>query len=324
MTDEQPEKGTKENPLTRDDVLERIKKNGGTAKGLDLSKMVFEEGIDLRGLNNNHLQGITLDNARFPLSLRRDAPLRGAKLMGVHLEEAHLRSTHLEEADLSDTFLESANLGGTHLEGANLSGAHLGSAYLGSAHLQGAILQSTEFSANTGLENVDWGNYILGEEKQLGLDIAADAYRRLKVWYTNAGIHDTAAIFYFREKEAIRKSLKWWGLRNLLHRLKLEASYWVFGHGERWMRLLFGWIVGVILVLALIYFIIGSVWEWGAFLNALYFSAVSFTALGYGEWVILGNSLTSDIVRGLGAFESLVGISMMALLLVTFVRQWTR
>ncbi|MFC1974744.1 hypothetical protein ACFLVA_01885 [Chloroflexota bacterium] len=59
--------GTKENPYTREDVLRLIEENGGKAVGLDLSRKVFEEGIDLRGLNKNHLQGITLDNARFPL-----------------------------------------------------------------------------------------------------------------------------------------------------------------------------------------------------------------------------------------------------------------
>ena len=118
--------GTRENPFTREDVLRLIEENGGRAEGLDLSDKVFVESVDLRGLD---LKGIILNKARFPLNLRRDAPLRGANLKGVHLEGAHLRSAHLEEADLSDAYLESANLGGTHLEGANLMGTHLGSAY---------------------------------------------------------------------------------------------------------------------------------------------------------------------------------------------------
>ena len=82
--------------------------------------------------------------------------------------------------------------------------------------------------------------------------------------------------------------------------------------------------MGLILLFCAGYFIGGSVSDTRLFGNALYFSAVSFTALGYGEWVNLDNDLTSDIIRGLGAFESLVGISMMALLLVTFFRKWTR
>jgi hypothetical protein len=35
--------GTKENPYTRKDVLRRIRNNGGTAKGLDLSNSGLKE-----------------------------------------------------------------------------------------------------------------------------------------------------------------------------------------------------------------------------------------------------------------------------------------
>ena len=52
--------GEKEKPLTREDVLRLIKENGGKAEGLDLSRKVFEKGIDLRRLN---LEGIILKEA---------------------------------------------------------------------------------------------------------------------------------------------------------------------------------------------------------------------------------------------------------------------
>ncbi|MBI4296548.1 MAG: hypothetical protein HY667_05480, partial [Chloroflexi bacterium] len=45
--------------LTREDVLSRIKANGGEANGLDLAEKVFEEDIDLGGLD---LTGIILRN----------------------------------------------------------------------------------------------------------------------------------------------------------------------------------------------------------------------------------------------------------------------
>ncbi len=310
-------KGTKESPYTREDVLRLIEENGGKAEGLDLSGKVFEEAIDLRGLNKNYLQGIILNKAIFPLNLKRlkkDCPLRGANLKGVHLEGAYLRSTHLEESDLSDTYLDRANLCCAHLEGANLSGIHFGNAYLGYAYLQGAILLRADFSANAGLEDVDWGDYILGDEEELSLDMAVDTYRRLKVWYTNAGISDTAAKFYYREKEASRKAAK-----RRRDRLAGWLSWAVFGHGEGWKRILF-WIAGIILLFTMVYFVAGFTWQWPAFWRSLYFSTVSFTALGYGSWVWV----TNDWIKGIGAFESLVGVSMLALLLVTFFRKWTR
>ena len=54
---------------------------------------------------------------------------------------------------------------------------------------------------------------------------------------------------------------------------------------------------------------------------SLYFSVISFTALGYGSWV---NIRPEGWVQALGATESFIGVFMMALLLVTFVRKWTR
>lgn len=326
--------GTKENPYTREDVLRLIKENGDTAEGLDLSEMVFEGGIDLRGLNNNHLQGIILNKARFPLSLRRGAPLRGAKLKGVHLEGAHLRSAHLEEADLSDAYLESANLGGTHLEGANLSGTHLGSAYLGGAHLQGAILLSAEFSRDTGLGSVDWGNYILGDES-MGFDGAADTYRRLKVWYTNAGIYDTAGEFFFSEMTAQRKGIKWWPKptqRKRInwwihprHRAWSAIHSFVSGYGERPLRVVrFGALV--LFLSTIFYFLLRGVAPYDlsaqSFLSSLYYSAVSFTALGYGPW--FSDTSVHSWVQGAGAAEAFIGVFTIALFLVTFTRKMRR
>ena len=307
--------GTEQNPYTCEDLERKIEEHGGTAKGLYLSGAVFEAGINLSGQN---LEGVILEKAKFPLNLRisrKDAPLRGADLKSVHLEGAQLRSAHLEEADLSDAYLESANLGYTHLEGANLMGAHLGSAYLGGAHLQGAILFSAEFSRDTGLESVNWGNYIL-EDESMGFDLAADTYRQLKMWYTEHGIADIAAKFYYREKEAGRKALKWRSRSTFWHRLALEASHIFFGYGEKWWNILL-WIAAVIFGLAGAYHLLGGL----NISHSIYYSVVSFTALGYGSWV----SPPPEVwVQRIGAAESFVGVFMMALLLVTFVRKWTR
>ena len=190
-------------------------------------------------------------------------------------------------------------------------GTHLGGTHLGGAHLQGAFLFGAELSSDTGLENVDWGNYILGDES-MGFDIAIASYRQLKIWYTNAGIADIAAKFYYREKEANRKSLKWYSR----HRIALELLRALFGYGEDWKRV-FYWMALIVLGSAMAYYLGGG-------LNApysLYFSVISFTALGYGKWVDIA---PQGWVQALGAFESFTGVFLMALLLVTFFRKWTR
>jgi len=302
----------KEKPLTREDVIKAIEENGRTAKGLDLSGRKFEKGIDLSGLN---LERIILKKA-----ILIGARLERANLMYADFERAKLSSAHLEEADLSFANFGGAILGAAHLEGAALVETNLEGTFLYLANLARAYLSHPILSFNTNIQHVNWGNYILGEEINGQFRWAEDTYRQLKTWYTEHGMNDIAAKFYYREMEARRKETAWSLNPKLgLHRLALEALRALFGYGERWRRVLIS-IAVLILLFSLIYCVIGSVWEWSAFGNSLYFSAVSFTALGYGSWV----QVTNGWIKGIGAFESLVGVSMLALLLVTFFRKWTR
>ncbi len=270
--------GTKEHPYTREDVLRLIEENGGTAEGLDLSRKFFEEGIDLSKLN----------------------------LRKIILKESFLKKAHFEESILT----------GSHLEGVYLEFAHLENAELHFARLERALLWSAQFSSDTRLEDIDWGNYILWEEIAKTYTTALISYRRLKNLHTNAGMYDVAGKFYYREMEAKRKARKW---RKEPH-LKLWSLILriLCGYGENWERVIIS-AAAVIFGLALIYLAIGTLSP-NTFLNSLYYSAVSFTALGYGSWA----PQPTGSVKALGAFEAFIGIFMMALFLVTFTRKMTR
>ena len=397
-------KGTDESPYTRKDILRRIRKNGGTANGLDLSGKTFADGVDLSGLD---LKGINLKNARcFSLpwlramigtyleeDVRRDtnpkevlssgahfentrlsyAHLEGAELPFSHFERSDLSRAHLEGANLAFAFLQGASLIDAHLEGARLTSAFLEGTALGLAHLEGASLGGAKFSDDTKLEGVDWGNYILGEEKRGAFPLAAETYRRLKQWYTNAGMYDIAGELYFREMTAKRKNLRWGNIpKNLyetvallqleqalekstndtLDNIDVTSSYlfeipnkfrfvlfpkkpfsWAWskllsllcGYGERPLRVVVSGIF-VIFGLSVLYFILRGVSPFDltiqAFLSSLYYSAVSFTALGYGPWFNTGS--VRSWVQGVGAAEAIIGVFMMALFLVTFIRKMTR
>jgi hypothetical protein len=338
--------GTKENPYTHKDVLKLIEERGGTANGLNLSEKSFEAGIDLSGLE---LEGIILEKARFPTRFEGQEPV-SVKFNGSNLNRADLRGINLEYAQFSmlndqPTCLEGADLRGTILLNANFQGAKLSAATFGLAddkEYSPATLENTDFRNATlfltnftgcyfygtklegaytrgadilkaHLEEAKWGNYKSGDENKKDYYSAEHRYRELKVWYKQSGYDDIAAKFYYREREAGRKGAK---------RRRDHVSGWFtwafFGHGEGWKRILF-WMTGFVLFFALIYFAIGTLTP-NTFSNSLYYSAVSFTALGYGSWVKEGTGL----VKGLGAFEAFVGVFMMALLLVTFVRKWTR
>jgi uncharacterized protein YjbI with pentapeptide repeats len=369
--------GTKEKPYTREDVLRLIEENGDTAKGLDLSRKVFEGGIELRGLE---LQGIILEDTVFKRTSRevllqkgiepgeneywpkdnigallshthleganlRCANLVGARLWDVHLEgadltdvnfeKAKLLRAHLEEAVLWDAHLEGAVLwlahlegavlAGAHLEGAGLAGAHLEGAVLAGAHLEGAGLYEAKFSSDTTLDGAHWGNYILGEEK-LGetkrgkesrgsFNTATKTYRSLKIWYTEHGLYDIAGKFYYREMEARRKAQSW-------KKPHLKIWYWVMrmlcGYGEKPERVIIS-AAAVIFGLALAYFLWGT-FSSSSFWDTLYYSVASFTALGYGQWA----PQPTGWAKGVGAAEAVLGVSMLALFLVTFTRKMTR
>ncbi|MFC1944861.1 ion channel [Chloroflexota bacterium] len=168
------------------------------------------------------------------------------------------------------------------------------------------------------LRHVGWGpKFILGDELAKRFIDAAEAYLALKNWHTQAGLYDIAGQFYYREVEAKRKSWNWrkdyWP--------KLLA--WVFrvlcGYGERPFRVVLSAMV-IIFGLAGIYTALGN-FASDSFLGYLYYSVVSFTALGYGSWI---QQEPQSWAKGVGAAESAIGVFMMALFLITFTRKMAR
>ena len=344
--------GTKENPYTREDVLRLIKKNGGTAAGLDLSGKYFVDGIDLIGFN---LEGIILKEAILwdmeSVDLEREDPtaglegahLEGTSLMYANLEGVHILASHLEGADLFNANLKNALLTGAHLEGANLSLANLEGAKMREASLEKALLAGIKLSNDTILTDVKWGNYVLLEEIKAIFTVAEITYRQLKMWYSTAGIYDVAGEFFYREMEAKRKQVqesiqeqfeKCKGWRFLVYLCKeKDFGNWIrlwiyrliFGYGEKPWRVVI-WGISVLLGSTLLYFFLRGVAPHTltaeALLSSLYYSAVSFTALGYGPWFSTGS--VRSWAQGVGAAEAIIGVFTIALFLVTFTRKMTR
>ncbi len=332
-------------PLTRKDVLEAIKNNGGKSEGLRLADCTLEEKVDLQNL---YLCGIILNDSELIAANFNGSDLDGAVMRRANLQNATFNSCTLVKADFRGSYLKNAefreadlpgaqfckdpfrslraNIEQADFRGANLFGADFTGCAFYKSKLEKASIESAHITTEgTRLGDADWGNYFIGEEKLGKFDIAEHRYRHLKAWYTNAGYYDIAAKFQYRENEARRKGLRFfsksWG-----QRLLLQLSYLLFGHGEGWKRLLFGWILGFILGLALLYFGLRGIATYTLtgtdFLNSLYYSAVSFTSLGYGPW--FDSISVQGWARGFGAAESFMGVVMMALLIAIFIRKWTR
>jgi len=296
--------------LTYDDVERLIDEHGG-AEGLDLRQANLEKA-DLSHLD---LRGAALGSANLHAADLRSANLQEANLHQVNLHGAFLLEADLQAADLSNASLQGADLTRTDLQRADLSNANLDESDLFQADLRRAYLAGASLRG-TILENANWGDYVLGDEIDGGFRWAASAYRALKQRHTEAGIYDVAGEFHYREMEARRK-LAWQGHR-LPYALAMYALRFLYGYGERPERVI-GWAAAVVFGLALVHWAFSTVA--GGFLEALYYSAVSFPALGYGEWAPEPQGWAG---RFLGAGESFLGVFMMALFLVTFTRKMTR
>jgi uncharacterized protein YjbI with pentapeptide repeats len=326
--------------------LEGANLSGAHLKKADLLKAHLEKAR----LSDAQLEGADLEEAHLDWADLSGADLKKAYLMNAYLDGANLSGAHLEEAQLEDVSLEGARLAEAHLEGANmqrakLQGATLQGAYLQQANLKYCNLSGVDtnlikadlegaklYAANlfqAKIEGINWGaEYIVGEEQESRQETnedkkreltkeAASAYRNLKIWHTEQGMYDAAGEFFFREMTAKRKALEW--QPNPFPRVWSKFVSLICGYGERPLRALI-WAASVILGLAIIYFLIGATWDLEAFGDKLYFSFLSFTTLGYGSWLEIGNAW----IKGIGVFESFIGIFTIALFLITFVRKMTR
>lgn len=362
--------------------------------GVNLAKAILNKAnlreAQLQGafLMFAQLQEAYLIGAHLHGAILGEAQLQGAKLQGAKLQEANLLGAKLLGANLAEAQLQGAILAEAQLQGAHLWRARLQRAYLGRAQLQGADLEwaqlegaflaRAEWDEKTRLEDADWGNRILGDEREGDFAGAEAAYRRLKRWYANNGQYDLAGEFFYREKEARRKGCgKGTGFKAAEVGEALRRSLWpppflwkgrpaglgtacgwlgyslwpqrplgwvglglyrvLCGYGERPLRAL-GWLLGLVLLPALAYSLGGvftdagpaplvdmeALGHWvfraltdGSFWRALYFSAVSSFALGYGGWV----HVSSAWAKGLGVGQTFLGTLLLALFLVTFIRK---
>ena len=296
-------------PMSREDVERLICANGGTAAGLDLT---------FRNL--------------------RSANLSGMDLREVLFQAADLGRTDLREADLFRADLQEADLFRADLRGAFLMQANIKSAYL----------LAVRIDDQTNLEDIDWGGkYINGWEQIKFYRNARASYRQLNTWHQNHEHYDIAGEFLYREWvckrleawEQLSDCLSWrrpwrtlqalnfqWWL-TMVWFLWLGVHELVFGYGERPIRVIMAALY-VILGFALVYFLypLSEVVAAGRseFLarswHSFYFSLVSFTTLGYGEWI----KHPDNWLRYLGGLESFIGFFLTATFLVTFTRKWTK
>ena len=295
--------------MSREDVERLISVNGGTAEGLDLF---------FRNLNSANLSELNL---------------RGVCFRATDLGRTDLRDADLFRADLQDADLFRADLRG---------------AFLMQVNMQKVYLLAVRIDEQTDLGDVYWGHKYINERERIKLYQNARAiYRQLNIWHQNHGYSDIAGEFLYREWVCKRleaqgrladglswrrpwptlRALKLPWLRTMVLFLWLISHEWLFGYGERPVRIVFA-AAFVILVFALTFFLYhpselittGGSQVLSRLGHSFDYSLVSFTTLGYGAWVKPPDAW----VRYLGGLESFIGLLITAMFLVTFTRKWTK
>ncbi len=305
-------------------------------------EITLKKAIENEVRNGNSLHGAYLPEASIGGSwFNKGANLSGAKLREANLTGVHLSYGSLKDANLTYANIESSFLGDVDIRGANLTGAKL----------YNVKLRNNNFDGVKGLDKEcfrgwRWGvipvYHILEEYPQYNKSV----YRAMKIYFSQLGAHDDASWAAYKEYEADRrllvKNLKplsliaerfakaymrdkkikasifivhsfmdW--LINLFQIIKSYTSCFCFGYGERPLRVLF--VCGLTIVIyALLYCGFDMLTE-PTFRNALYFSIVTFTTLGYGDL-----TATKDF-QLFASSEALVGLILIGLFLFTLARR---
>jgi uncharacterized protein YjbI with pentapeptide repeats len=305
----------------------------------NLSGAVFWEanlsGAHLKGAS---LSGAKLEKANLSGALLWKSSLSGAALAGADLSGAMLSGADLSGADASDTKFDNANLREAKLTGnVNLRGADF----------TDALLANAELSLEAHLDRVTWwpadqrprwrralhlSAPVLRDERlaanEHDLHVCESLYRQIKQCHQHSGQYSEAGQFFVREMECRRGQLK-----SPFERGVHGLMYFLCDYFENWMR---------VVVIALLVILLGA-WTQGlcgihtapagqyvvgpgvgwptldSIVAACYFSVMTFTATGYGDYVP-----SPGLGQILAAVQALTGVFLMALLLVCLARKYGR
>ncbi|GAW97912.1 MULTISPECIES: ion channel [Colwellia] len=282
--------------------LEKYAQEGGMLRGIILTRAQLQ-GIDL--VNHDKKLGYDFSYADF-----YHANLRSGHLFNINLQHASVM-----KADLRDSNLNCANLAGANMLGVKWMGSKFENVNIGKRIKQEHDARAALLAKNE-QENVDL------------LEQAEEIYRDLRKHAEHEGIFTLSGYFIQKELTMRRLQLPPYSVKRSISKLVDIFC----GYGEAPLRII-GLSMAIILVCAILYTFTGLSYNGeiqavsseqsmeenvAFFFSSLYYSVVTFTTLGYGDFTPVG------ISRAIAALEAFTGSFTIALFVVVFVKKMTR
>jgi hypothetical protein len=282
--------------------LEAFARGGGMLRGISLKRADLA-GVDL--VKHHSKTGFDMSHAE----------LYRANLTGAHMFNLNLEHASLMKADLRDANLHCTSLANTNLLGIKWNGARIENINLGKRLKQERLALEAERVG----------------EMEIAMDYfeqAEEIYRDLRKAAEREGLFAMSGDFIRKELTMRRHQMPKYSFgRGVSKMIDLFCGY-----GEAPTRVI-GFSMCLILVCAICYFFTGlkfddAVYQFSPknnfienfylFFNCVYYSVVTFTTLGYGDYVPVGFS------RAIAAIEAFTGSFTIALFVVVFVKKMTR
>ncbi|EPE37353.1 ion channel [Candidatus Photodesmus anomalopis] len=286
---------------SNDDIKDDIEEWATTGRPLDGFQLARTYLVDLNLVNKGNQFGFSCRNADF---YRAD------------LSQAHFFRLDLRGSSLMKCKLVCANLHCAKLDNCNLLGADLSRARLENIHWGKGLKQEREVLVN--LNKNDENLISLYQE-------AEEVCRNIRKQCDKQGLFETAGSFFQKEMRFRRYQTPLISARRAISKLVDIFC----GYGESPAKVIL-FSLFLIMSCSVAYFILGTAaienlshshiensWERYAFefLNAIYFSVVTFTTLGYGDIYPVG------IAKLVATLEAFIGNFTMALFVVVFVKK---
>ncbi len=328
--------------------LELLTQRWATAKGKKLLKIIkqshcylspvlFHQKIgSLPFINDKEvkdcvdLRGAPLSSFDFRVSVQEedDGFIEDlAVLSTIHFEGANLKHANFTEGKILNCNFENAYLSHSELCISTINNCDFTEADLSGANLHGTKLIDCTFT-NSSIKDVSLDTTFVDEKTHFGktlksetegsFHLASVEYKQIKEMYKNSSLHSQADFYHYKEMVAKRKSSS---ITSLKRWLNFFFGDLLCKYGTSYTRV-FSWCLIAVFAFAIGFDnhglgANGLVFE-NTFGDAVYFSLVTFTTLGYGDLHAIGN------MRYLAGAESFMGVVLMSLFTVIVARKIIR